>query len=1011
MRAACLKRTIIGFMMVTAGCMPAVHAVSALGIDDTLVIDEDTPGTINVLANDLDYDGDTLRFLAITREPRHGIAVHAGNGNVQYVPDADYAGTDSLEYYMTDGSGFNSGADVMITVNPVNDAPDAGADFSFTREEEPVVVDVLANDTDVENQRLHIIELGQLEAVTVENPSGNPVAPYGRVELTARDTVVYRPSADFAGWVGFEYVVSDQDGEQDVGTVTVVVENLQDAPVAVDDRYTTVENTASGVDAANGVLANDEDADVDDTLEAVLETGPTDGDLKLNADGSFTYIPDADFFSRDSFTYFASDGTGQSGSATVFIDVTPVNQAPTTRGIQNQDMVEDDPARELYLPPHFTDREQLATTLSYSVISVGNPALFETIAIEDDPGHVLTLGVVANSSGTSAVTVRATDNGGLSVETTFTVTVEAVNDAPVALSDSYTTNEDAALEVSSVLDNDFDQEGEALTASLVDDVDHGTLVLNLDGSFTYTPTPDYNGADTFTYRAGDGNLNTAAVKVTLNVNAVNDAPTTTGLHAVEAAEDAADILVDLLPHFSDIEDPGTELTYSVQSNSNPSLVTPSLVSPFENVLRLSFQPDAYGAATLTLRATDTGGAFVQATLNVGVDALNDPPVAAADTVTTLQDLPVRIPVTKNDFHPDGDDIAVITPVPGDPAVTTARGTVRAVGNFLWYQPDAGETGSDGFNYAIEDPDGEVAVARVTVMIDGGRQVVSASPSWTMSLNPRGAAAEGEIVFGMHLDASNDYDPGLDVGAPRTVRGAVGGRIALIGHRRFVVDIRPPAAPTTWLLEVAAGSAEPLELSWDADAAVAPMLQVTELDSMGMPIASGTNLRMSEANGLSVPAETTSWYEVRYAAAAFDLPLDAGWNLISLPLQLLEQPTEAELRNAGVAAIFQWNGASYERPDLLLPKRAYWIYVLDDRSVLTVTGVPVADTSVELIPGWNLIGPVASAPFAPVDMPILLGRRPQAWQFVDGRYETARKLQPGRGYWIHAAESAQARVGR
>ena len=99
---------------------------------------------------------------------------------------------------------------------------------------------------------------------------------------------------------------------------------------------------------------------------------------------------------------------------------------------------------------------------------------------------------------------------------TVTSTVTPVNDAPVAVADSYSTDEDTALTVAApgVLANDTDVDGDPLTAVMVSDPAHGTLTLNADGSFVYTPAANYNGADSFTYKANDGTADSNVATVT-----------------------------------------------------------------------------------------------------------------------------------------------------------------------------------------------------------------------------------------------------------------------------------------------------------------------------------------------------------------------------------------------------------------------------------------------------------------------------------------------------------------
>ena len=122
----------------------------------------------------------------------------------------------------------------------------------------------------------------------------------------------------------------------------------------------------------------------------------------------------------------------------------------------------------------------------------------------------------------------------------MTITVTAVNDAPVAADDAYSTAEDTALTVAApgVLGNDTDPDGDPLTAVLVSGPSHGTLTLNADGSFTYTPAANFNGTDSFTYRASDGTADSNLATVTITVTAVNDAPAATD-DAYSTAEDTA----------------------------------------------------------------------------------------------------------------------------------------------------------------------------------------------------------------------------------------------------------------------------------------------------------------------------------------------------------------------------------------------------------------------------------------------------------------------------------------
>ena len=230
---------------------------------------------------------------------------------------------------------------------------------------------------------------------------------------------------------------------------------------------------------------------------------------------------------------------------------------------------------------------------------------------------------------------------GLFAEDTFTVTVNPTNVAPVAADDAYSVDEDGAIVVGApgVLVNDGDEDGDVLTAVVESDVEHGTLQLHPDGTFTYTPHPDFNGTDGFTYRAYDGELYSAPATVTITVNAVNDAPVVVApIDDVTVDEDTDPTVIDLSGVFDDVDvaTNGDSLTRSVTGNTNPGLVTAELVG---STLTLTYAADQNGQAEITVTATDTAGATVDDTLLVTVNPVNDAPVVVAsiDDVTVDED--------------------------------------------------------------------------------------------------------------------------------------------------------------------------------------------------------------------------------------------------------------------------------------------------------------------------------------------------------------------------------------
>ncbi len=284
------------------------------------------------------------------------------------------------------------------------------------------------------------------------------------------------------------------------------------APNAVDDALTTNEDGAQSVD----VLANDSDADVD----SISLTSATDGahGAVSCAGGVCTYTPSPHFNGTDSFTYTITDGRGGSASGTVNVTVASVNDAPVAAA--DSFAAEEDAALTISAPgllANDTDVDTAATSLS--AIEVTDPAA-GSVTVGADGSFTYTPDAGVN--GEDTFTYRVSDGGLESQIATVTIDVSAVNDAPLAAGDSYATDEDSTLTVpaAGVLANDTDVDSATLAVALESGVANGTLTLNADGSFSYTPTPNFNGTDSFTYRAGDGAANSNVATVTITVNPV-----------------------------------------------------------------------------------------------------------------------------------------------------------------------------------------------------------------------------------------------------------------------------------------------------------------------------------------------------------------------------------------------------------------------------------------------------------------------------------------------------------
>lgn len=418
------------------------------------------------------------------------------------VPDGDYY----VYGVIGDGTATSTDySDGFVTLAHVNDPPVATDDTYTTDEDVALVVatstGVLANDTDIDS--------AVLTASVVASTTR------GTLDLQSDGSFTYTPDQDFNGTDSFVYEVSD--GElTDQATVTIDVLPLNDVPIALNDSYTTSEDTVLSVDASSGVLANDTDDD-GDVLSAVLIADVPLGALTFNSDGSFDYTPPQDFFGTTTFSYAATDEQATSSEALVTLSVSAVNDPPVA--------VDD----------AFTTDED--TPLSGDVLvndsDPENDSLSALLIADVSSGAL-----VFNSDGLFTYTpntdffgvdsfVYELSDGALTDIATVTIDVMPQNDLPVALDEAYSGTEDTQLLVTApgVLANDTDADGDTLTPILVSDVATGTLVLNTDGSFTYDPPLDFNGTTTFTYATSDGVATSSEATVTLSVAPVNDLPT------------------------------------------------------------------------------------------------------------------------------------------------------------------------------------------------------------------------------------------------------------------------------------------------------------------------------------------------------------------------------------------------------------------------------------------------------------------------------------------------------
>ena len=691
---------------------PSAAADAYTTLEDT-VLNVAAPG---VLANDTDVDGDALTSILVSG-PSNGLLSFNADGSFSYTPNVNYNGPDSFTYKANDGLLDSAPILVSLTITAVNDAPvsdpSAAADAYTTLEDTVLNVaapGVLANDTDVDGDAL--------TSILVSGPSN------GSLTFNADGSFSYTPNANYNGPDSFTYKANDGSLDSAPILVSLTITAVNNPPVsdpsAAADAYTTLEDTVLNV-AAPGVLANDTDVD-GDALTSILVSGPSNGSLTFNADGSFSYTPNANYNGADSFTYKANDGSLDSAPILVSLTITAVNDAPVS-----------DPsaAADAY------------TTLEDTVLNVAAPGvLANDTDVDGDPlTSILVSGPSngslsfnadgsfsytpnANYNGPDSFTYKANDGSLDSAPILVSLTITAVNDAPVSLNDSYSTNEEVILSVPTlgVLGNDTDTDGKPLNSILVNGPSHGSLSLNANGSFSYTPNANYNGPDSFTYKANNGSLNGNIATVNITITPVNDAPVSDPSAAADAYTTAEDTVLNVaapgvLANDTDVNgDPLTSILVSGPSNGSLTFNPDGSFSYTPNV-------NYNGPDSFTYKANDGSLDSAPILVSLTITAVNDAPVsdpsAAADAYTTAEDtvLNVAAPgVLANDIDVDGDPLtSILVSGPSNGSLT-----FNPDGSFS-YTPNVNYNGPDSFTYKANDGSLDSAAILVSITVNPGNK--------------------------------------------------------------------------------------------------------------------------------------------------------------------------------------------------------------------------------------------------------------------------------------------------
>ncbi|MGM9428227.1 DUF4347 domain-containing protein [Hydrogenophaga sp. MI9] len=516
-------------------------------VDDAVTVNEEGATPLgNLMGNDSDTEGGLMSISPnSTTGSAGGTIFQDDSGNLVFAPGSAFndlavgqSRTTSFSYTLTDDQGATDTATVTVTVQGANDAPVAVGDALDVDEEGAAWLgNPLANDSDPDSSNLGMV----LNGTTGSNggsfgtdDSGNLIFVAG----SAFDDLAVGQSRQ----TSITYTVSDAQGAQAIGTVTVTVHGANDAPVGASDAFSVYEDDAVQL---GHITANDSDIDggVVSTSTAVVQAGDNGGVFSFDDAGNLIFNPNGEFNTlgegqsrSTSFQYTLSDGQGGSSVAMVTVTVQGMNDAPVA-GNDNFVVDEDMPMVLGSLLANDSDADEgdgLSLQLS-SAAGVGGGmfavddggALFFIAGSDFDD---LQVGQFRDTSYTYTVN----DQHGGSTQAQVVVTVMGANDRPVGVADAYDMDANMAGVLGSPVDNDTDVEGDSLSLVAFEastGSNGGIFSMDEGGNLSFDPAGAFDNLaqgesceTSFTYEVQDGHGGVASATVTVTVHGVAVTP-------------------------------------------------------------------------------------------------------------------------------------------------------------------------------------------------------------------------------------------------------------------------------------------------------------------------------------------------------------------------------------------------------------------------------------------------------------------------------------------------------
>ncbi len=601
-----------------------------------------TPKPITLTGTDV--EGDALTYIVLSL-PGNGTLTGTAP-NVTYTPNVGYMGPDSFTFKVNDGSTDSNIATVSLFLTPGSNVPPTADSQSVSlAEDTPTAITLTASDANADPLTFSIV-----------------AAPSSGTLTGSGSNLIYSPNLNFNGSDSFTFKVNDGSADSNIATVSITVTSVNDAPVAIAQSVSTPEETAKGITLAG--------SDVDlDALSYSIVVSPAHGILTGVAP-NITYTPATDFSGQDSFSFKVNDGTIDSAPAIVSITVTALNDLPVV-GNQNISTSED-----VAINITFTGSDADLDALSYSLVGVPLHG-----SITGSPPNV-SYTPALNYNGTDLITFKANDGTGDSNIGSISITITPVNDLPSVGSQSLTTAEDSPLAVSLA---GTDPDGDALSYVLVTPPLHGTL-SGTGPALSYLPSLNYNGSDSFSFMANDGNGNSNVGTIAIDITPAEDAPVAFDQGGSQATTpENVPIGIGLVASDPD----GDPLTFII--------VTPPAHGALSGAgSTRTYTPTAgySGPDSFTFKVNDGITDSNIATVSITVTPVADAPVADSQSLTLAEDTQLSLLLTASDLENDPLTYVLLSQV--------THGSLVGILPALTYTPKPDFNGTDNITFKVND---------------------------------------------------------------------------------------------------------------------------------------------------------------------------------------------------------------------------------------------------------------------------------------------------------------------